>query len=227
VTRRVEIPATLAARARDHLAVAAPEEGCGLLSGIADARSAAVAIAGVHPAPNVAAGDRRVAYRVDPRVHLELQRRLRGTGLAVVGSFHSHPLGPSGPSPRDLSEALPGFLYVIDAPGEALRAFVLREDGAAFDEVPIAVAPEPPAPAGADRVLDLRGEVCPFTTIRARLALDEADDGATLAIVLDHPPAFESVPRNLDDAGHDVLRVERSGRDALVVVRRGDSPRSR
>lgn len=222
----VLIAASLAARVRAHFAAESPEEACGLLSGAEGARGETLVIAGVHPAPNVAPGDRRTAYRVDPHVHLDVQRRLRGTGLGVLGAFHSHPAGPRAPSPRDLAEALPGFLYVIGAPSGSgrfeLGAFFLRPDGAAFDERPFVETAEADAFAGiaSGRVLDLRGEVCPYTFIRTKLALEDVAVGDDLAVLLDHPPAVESVPRSLRAEGHEVLRVERRGLYAVVVVRR-------
>lgn len=225
MTTRVEIASSLAARVREHLASAAPEEGCGLLSG-AERDGGAIRIVGVHPSPNVAAGDRRAAYRVDPGLQLDLQRRLRGSGYGVVGGYHSHPAGPRGPSPRDLAESLPGFLYVIGAPGPSgefvLGAFLPREDGTAFDERPFEETRDAAGfpDVAADRILDLRGEICPYTFIRSKLALEEMAVGQALAVILDHPPAFESVPRSCRAEGHEVVSVERRGRDAVVVVRR-------
>ena len=53
-------------------------------------------------------------YRIDPRDHIALNRRLRGTGRAVIGSYHSHPATPAVPSPRDVAEAhYPEFLWLI------------------------------------------------------------------------------------------------------------------
>ena len=65
--------------------------------------------------------------------------------------------------------------------------------------------------------IDLQGEVCPYTFLRTKLALEEMAAGEELAIVLDHPPAFRNVPQSLQEDGHQVLAVERRG--ALCVVR--------
>ncbi len=65
--------------------------------------------------------------------------------------------------------------------------------------------PSPPPPSGCgDDVLDLRGEVCPYTFVRARLALEPLPLGATLTIVFDHPPARRNLPRSLSDWGQEV-----------------------
>jgi tRNA 2-thiouridine synthesizing protein A len=70
--------------------------------------------------------------------------------------------------------------------------------------------------------LDLCGEVCPYTFIRAKLALEELPPGAELLILLDHPAAFRSVPRALREDGHDVLAVEPldEGRRCAVRARK-------
>jgi [CysO sulfur-carrier protein]-S-L-cysteine hydrolase len=64
------------------------------------------------PARNVLAHPAR--YQIDPRDHIELNRRLRGSGHAVIGAYHSHPSTPATPSPRDLAEAhYPEFIWLI------------------------------------------------------------------------------------------------------------------
>lgn len=57
--------------------------------------------------------------------------------------------------------------------------------------------------------LDLCGEVCPYTFVRAKLALeDEAlGEGDELLLVLDHQPARTSLPRALREEGHEVLAL--------------------
>ena len=56
----------------------------------------------------------------------------------------------------------------------------------------------------ASRTLDLRGEVCPFTSVRARLALEELPAGETLRILVDHEPASRNVPRSIVEWGQSV-----------------------
>jgi tRNA 2-thiouridine synthesizing protein A len=60
-------------------------------------------------------------------------------------------------------------------------------------------------------IVDLRGEVCPYTFVRTKLALEDLEDGDELTLLLDHRPAFESVPRALREDGHEVLRIEYDG----------------
>lgn len=66
----------------------------------------------------------------------------------------------------------------------------------------------PPAPSGSGSdTLDLRGEVCPYTFVRARLALEALPVGAALAVVVDHAPAVRNLPRSLRDWGQEVAAI--------------------
>ena len=72
-------------------------------------------------------------------------------------------------------------------------------------------------------ILDLRGEVCPYTFVRTKLALEELADGDELTLLFDHRPAFESVPRALREDGHEVLSIHLDGpddRDTCAVTAR-------
>jgi len=55
--------------------------------------------------------------------------------------------------------------------------------------------------------LNLCGEVCPYTFVRAKLALEELDIDDEMEILLDHRPARISLPRALREEGHEVLAV--------------------
>ena len=56
--------------------------------------------------------------------------------------------------------------------------------------------------------LDLTGEVCPYTFVRARLALEELPLGALLVIEGDHAPARLNIPRSARAWGQEVVVVE-------------------
>ncbi len=58
-----------------------------------------------------------------------------------------------------------------------------------------------------DAVLDLCGEICPFTFVRAKLLIEELPLGARLRVVVDHPPAAINVPRSAAAWGQRVLGV--------------------
>jgi len=68
-------------------------------------------------------------------------------------------------------------------------------------ELNLTSEPEPP------RLLDLCGELCPFTFVRAKLALEELPIGAVLRVVVDHEPATRNIPRSATEWGQEVIAV--------------------
>jgi TusA-related sulfurtransferase len=57
------------------------------------------------------------------------------------------------------------------------------------------------------RVLDLKGEVCPYTFVKSKLALEEMESGEVLRVVVDNPGSAHNVPRSLSMEGHQILGV--------------------
>ena len=62
-----------------------------------------------------------------------------------------------------------------------------------------------------DRTLDIRGQVCPLTFVRSKLAIEKMALGEVLEIVVDHQPAAVNVPRSMEHEGQTVLKVEQAG----------------
>jgi tRNA 2-thiouridine synthesizing protein A len=58
-------------------------------------------------------------------------------------------------------------------------------------------------------VLDLQSEVCPFTLIKSRLAVEQLGEGQFLEVHLGNGESASNVPRSLDLEGHDVFSVEK------------------
>ncbi len=65
----------------------------------------------------------------------------------------------------------------------------------------------PPAASSPGEELDLRGEVCPFTFVRTKLALEGLPMGGILRVIVDHEPAAKNVPRSAKEWGQEVLGV--------------------
>jgi proteasome lid subunit RPN8/RPN11/uncharacterized damage-inducible protein DinB len=123
-------PIRLAAQARAallaHAREEAPRECCGLLVGTGTMIDECIRSANLDPDPN--------RYRIDPKVHIEANRRLRGSGRGVIGVYHSHPHSPAIPSRTDYLEAYYSeFIWLIvslAAPeGEAVAAYRLGPTG--------------------------------------------------------------------------------------------------
>ena len=74
---------------------------------------------------------------------------------------------------------------------------------------PSSTPSSPPTPSSSgDATLDLTGEVCPYTFVRARLALEELPLGAVLVVEGDHAPAKVNVPRSATAWGQEVVSVD-------------------
>ena len=60
-----------------------------------------------------------------------------------------------------------------------------------------------------NKTINIKGEVCPFTFVRSKLAIEQIKSGEVLEIILDHEPAVENIPRSMDNEGHKVLEVKK------------------
>lgn len=70
----------------------------------------------------------------------------------------------------------------------------------------------------ADQVLDLESEVCPYTFIKSKLALEKLQTGQVLEIHLGNSESASNVPRSIDLEGHEVLSVDEPRRSHWVVT---------
>lgn len=61
--------------------------------------------------------------------------------------------------------------------------------------------------AKVDLEINLKGEVCPYTFVKSKLALEELDIGQVLRVIVDHLPAMDNVPRSMENEGQEVLEV--------------------
>lgn len=115
-------------------------EVCGLLFGTPDLVTAYASCR------NVAANP-AVAFEIDPAALIAAYRAARNGGPAIVGCYHSHPLGPPTPSVRDAAAAEPnGWLWLIIGSGSALcwRAVADGAHHGRFDAVPFELYPDGP-----------------------------------------------------------------------------------
>ncbi len=72
-----------------------------------------------------------------------------------------------------------------------------------------------------DKTIDLKGEVCPYTFVKSKLALEEMSLDQVLEIVVDHEPAVENVPKSLKNEGQQVLAVDKiNDTDWKILVKK-------
>jgi len=69
--------------------------------------------------------------------------------------------------------------------------------------------------------LDLKGEVCPYTFVKSKLALEEMESGQVLRVIVDNRGSAENVPRSLSSEGHQILNVAKlNDTDWVITVRK-------
>lgn len=69
----------------------------------------------------------------------------------------------------------------------------------------------------ADDFVDITDKVCPLTFVKAKVALEELDDGEILAIRMNDGEPVQNVPRSMKDEGHQVLELNDNG-DATYTL---------
>src|SRR5512136_1207651 len=78
-----------------------------------------------------------------------------------------------------------------------------------------------------DKTVDLKGQVCPYTFVRSKLAIEKMGLGEVLEIILDHKPAVENVPRSMENEGQKVLKIDQSGEKEWHVFVRKDKEKKK
>ncbi|MFQ5795215.1 MAG: sulfurtransferase TusA family protein, partial [Candidatus Bipolaricaulia bacterium] len=49
-----------------------------------------------------------------------------------------------------------------------------------------------------DKEIDLTGEVCPYTFVKTKLALEEMEGGQVLKVTVDYKPASRNIPKSAE-----------------------------
>jgi TusA-related sulfurtransferase len=62
-----------------------------------------------------------------------------------------------------------------------------------------------------DATVDITDVVCPVTFVKAKVALDELDDGQIISICLSDGEPVENVPRSIKEEGHQILKLMDNG----------------
>jgi len=79
----------------------------------------------------------------------------------------------------------------------------------------------------ADKTIDIRGQVCPYTFVRSKLAIEKMNVGEVLEIILDHKPAVENVPKSMENEGQKVMKVEQTGEKEWHIIVRKDKEKKK
>jgi TusA-related sulfurtransferase len=70
----------------------------------------------------------------------------------------------------------------------------------------------------ADRELDIRGEVCPFTFVKSKLVLEQMELGQVLRVILDYPPSVENVPKSMREEGQEILAINQLDNNTWEIL---------
>jgi len=71
------------------------------------------------------------------------------------------------------------------------------------------------------RTVDLTGEVCPMTTMKARVHLAQITVGQVLEFIVKEGEQMRDVPLSIKQDGHRIEKVRREGERFHVFVRKG------
>ncbi len=69
-----------------------------------------------------------------------------------------------------------------------------------------------------DDTVDITDVVCPVTFVKAKVALEELDDGQILSIRLNDGEAVQNVPRSIKEEGHKILKLSPNEDDTYTLV---------
>ena len=75
-----------------------------------------------------------------------------------------------------------------------------------------------------DDTVDVTDVKCPTTFVKAKVAIEELDEGQVLAIRLNDGEPVRNVPRSLKEEGHEILKLNdnQDGTFTLFVKKVGD-----
>ena len=69
-----------------------------------------------------------------------------------------------------------------------------------------------------DDSVDITDVVCPVTFVKAKVALEELDDGQILAIKLNDGEPVQNVPRSIKEEGHKILRLVDNEDETFTLI---------
>lgn len=75
-----------------------------------------------------------------------------------------------------------------------------------------------------DDTVDITDVVCPTTFVKAKIALEELEEGEILSVKMNDGEPVQNVPRSIKDEGHQILKLidNEDGTYNLIVKKVGD-----
>ena len=59
-----------------------------------------------------------------------------------------------------------------------------------------------------DDMVDITDVVCPVTFVKAKVAMEELDEGQILSIRMNDGEPVQNVPRSIKEEGHQILKLD-------------------
>ena len=69
-----------------------------------------------------------------------------------------------------------------------------------------------------DDTVDITDVVCPVTFVKAKVALEERDDGQILAIRMNDGEPVQNVPRSIKEEGHQILKLNTNDEGTYTLI---------
>ena len=69
-----------------------------------------------------------------------------------------------------------------------------------------------------DEQVDITDVVCPVTFVKAKVALEEMDEGQVLAVKMNDGEPVQNVPRSIKEEGHQILKLEDNGDETFTLI---------
>lgn len=75
-----------------------------------------------------------------------------------------------------------------------------------------------------DDIVDITDVVCPTTFVKAKIALEELEEGEILSVKMNDGEPVQNVPRSIKEEGHQILKLidNEDGTYNLIVKKVGD-----
>lgn len=75
-----------------------------------------------------------------------------------------------------------------------------------------------------DDIVDITDVVCPITFVKAKAALEELEEGQTLAVKMNGGEPVQNVPRSIKEECHKIIKLLDNGDETytLIVEKVGD-----
>ncbi len=69
-----------------------------------------------------------------------------------------------------------------------------------------------------DETVDITDVVCPLTFVKAKVALEELNEGQILSIRMNDGEPVQNVPRSVKEEGHQILKLIDNGEGTYSLI---------